>query len=60
LFSYISNREETVAAAKELFAVVKSKKLKVRIGQTYALADAAKAHVDMEARQTTGSTILIP
>ena len=60
LFSYFSNREETVAGAKELFAAVKSKKLKVRIGQTYPLADAAKAHADMEARKTTGSTILLP
>jgi NADPH2:quinone reductase len=60
LFSYVSSREETVAAAKELFAVVKSKKVKVRIGQTYALADAAQAHTDMEARKTTGSTVLLP
>lgn len=60
LFSYIASKEELAAAARELFAVIKSKKVKIRIGQTYQLADAAQAHCDMEARKTTGSTILIP
>jgi NADPH2:quinone reductase len=60
LFSYFASREDTLAAAKELFAIVKSKKVKVRIGQTYSLADAAQAHTDLEARKTTGSTLLLP
>lgn len=60
LFTYIAERKDLEAAAKELFAVVKAKKVKVRIGQTYALKDAAEAHRDMEARRTTGSTVLVP
>ena len=60
LFHYIASREDLVATAKELFAVVKSKKVKVRVQQTYALKDAARAHLDLEARRTTGSTVLIP
>lgn len=60
LFSYISRREDLAAAAKELFAVVKKKTVKIHIGQTYPLAEAATAHRDLEARRTTGSSILIP
>jgi len=60
LFSYIAKREDLVATAKELFAAVKSKAVKVRLQQTYALKDAAEAHRDMESRRTTGSTVLIP
>jgi NADPH:quinone reductase len=60
LFAYISTREELTAAARQLFAVVKSRKVRIRIGQTYPLAEAAQAHRDLEARRTTGSTVLIP
>ena len=60
LFQYVAKREDLEAAAKELFAAVKSKKVKVHIGQTYPLAEAAKAYEDLEARRTTGSTILMP
>lgn len=60
LFSYIAKREDLDAAARELFAVVKSGKVKLRIGQTYPLSAAAKAHRDLEARKTTGSTVLLP
>jgi NADPH:quinone reductase len=60
LFSYIANKDDLASAARELFAVVKSKKVKVRIGQTYPLAEAAEAHRDLEARRTTGSTVLVP
>ena len=60
LFNYIGRREELDAAARELFAAVKQGVLRVRIGQRYALADAARAHRDLEARRTTGSTVLIP
>jgi NADPH2:quinone reductase len=60
LFTYIAERRDLEAAARELFAVVKSGKVKVRIGQRYALADVAEAHRDLEARRTTGSTILLP
>ncbi len=60
LFHYIATRPELESAAKELFAVVKSRKVKVHIGQTYPLAEAAKAYEDLEGRRTTGSTVLIP
>lgn len=60
LFSYIARREDLLATAKELFAAVKSKAVKVRVDQTYALKDAAQAHSDLESRKTTGSTVLIP
>jgi NADPH2:quinone reductase len=43
-----------------LFAVVKSKAVKISINQTYPLREAAQAHSDLEARKTTGSTVLLP
>lgn len=60
LFHYIARREDLVATARELFAAVKKKTVKVRVGQTYPLAEAAEAHRDLEARRTTGSTVLLP
>jgi NADPH2:quinone reductase len=60
LFNYTGTREELLAAARDLFAVVKNKKVKISINQTYPLRDAAQAHSDLEARKTTGSTILLP
>jgi NADPH:quinone reductase len=60
LFHYIAQREDLLATAREMFAAVKSKAVKVHIGQTYKLADAAKAHEDLEARRTVGSTVLLP
>jgi NADPH:quinone reductase len=60
LFNYIATREALEAAARELFAVVKSRAVRIRIGQRYPLAEAAQAHRDLEARRTTGSTVLIP
>ncbi|HJS90355.1 MAG TPA: quinone oxidoreductase [Steroidobacteraceae bacterium] len=60
LFNYIATRPALDAAARELFAAVKSRAVRVRIGQRYPLAEAAQAHRDLEARRTTGSTVLIP
>ncbi|MGC8522263.1 MAG: quinone oxidoreductase family protein [Steroidobacteraceae bacterium] len=60
LFNYVGRREELEAAARELFATVKQGVVRVRIGQRYRLTDAAAAHRDLEARRTTGSTVLIP
>ena len=60
LFHYITQRAELEAAARELFAAVKNKLVRVRIGQTYPLSEAAQAHRDLEGRLTTGSTVLIP
>ena len=52
--------ESVQAMAADLFAVVESGQVKIHIAQRYALADAAKAHRDLEARKTIGSSILIP
>ena len=58
LFSHITTRERTQAMADDLFDAVVSGKVKIRIDQTYALKDAAQAHRDLEARKTTGCTII--
>src|SRR5690242_3355162 len=60
LFNYIASREELTAGARELFAAVRSRKVRVVIGQKYPLASSAEAHWDLEGRRTTGSTVLIP
>ncbi|MEP7261458.1 MAG: quinone oxidoreductase [Usitatibacter sp.] len=60
LNGYVSRRDELLASAKELFDVVLSGKVKMEPRQKYALKDAAQAHADLEARKTTGSTILLP
>ena len=60
LFNYIATRQALDAAARELFTAVKSRAVRVRIGQRYALTDAAQAHRDLEGRRTTGSTVLVP
>jgi NADPH2:quinone reductase len=57
---YTETRKDLVATANDLFDVVAKGKVKVAINQTYALADAAKAHRDLEDRLTTGSTVLLP
>ncbi len=60
LFTHIATREANQAMADDLFAVVLSGAVKIRIDQRYPLADVAQAHRDLEARKTTGSTVLIP
>jgi NADPH2:quinone reductase len=60
LFTHIATREATQAMADDLFDVVGSGAVTIRIDQRYALGDAAQAHHDLEARKTTGSTVLIP
>jgi NADPH2:quinone reductase len=60
LFHYIAKSSQLGRGAQALFEMVGSGKVKVHIGQTYALADAARAHRDLEARRTTGSALLIP
>jgi NADPH2:quinone reductase len=60
LFNYIGTRAELTAAARELFAAVRSRKVRVVIGQRYPLSRAADAHRDLEGRRTTGSTVLVP
>jgi NADPH2:quinone reductase len=58
LNTYGAKRENLVAMAKELFEVVQSGAVKIEVHQTYPLKDAAKAHADLAARKTTGSTVL--
>ena len=60
LFTHIATREATQAMADELFEVVTSGQVKIRIDQRYPLADAARAHRDLEARNTTGCSVLLP
>ena len=60
LFTHIATREATQAMADDLFAVVASGAVKIRIDQRYPLAEVAQAHRDLEARRTTGSTVLLP
>jgi len=59
LFHYTATRAMLTKAAQELFAVVAQGAVRVHIGQTYALRDAAQAHRDLEARKTVGSTVLV-
>ncbi|MDP2820314.1 MAG: quinone oxidoreductase [Polaromonas sp.] len=58
LFTHLATRESTQAMADELFAMVSSGKVNIRIDQRFALADVADAHRSLEARKTTGCTIL--
>ena len=60
IFTHLSTREATQAMADDLFGMVTSGKVKVRVDQRYALADAARAHADLESRRTTGSSVLVP
>jgi NADPH:quinone reductase len=60
LFTHIATREATQAMADDLFAVVTSGQVKIHIDQRFALADVATAHRELEARKTTGSSVLIP
>ena len=59
LNTYGAKRENLVAMAKELFEVVQSGAVKIEVNQTYPLKDAARAHADLAARKTTGSTVLL-
>jgi len=60
LMVYTAKREDLLESAAELFAVVQSGAVRIEINQRYPLAEAARAHTDLEARRTTGSTLLIP
>ena len=60
LATYTAKRADLVASAGDLFDVVTSGAVQIRVNQTFKLADAAAAHTALEARQTTGSTVLIP
>ncbi len=60
LFDYYREPAEAMAGAAKLWEMVASGKITVTVGQTYPLTDAAQAHRDLEARLTTGSTLLLP
>ena len=60
LYHYTAKTSDLARGTRELFEVVSTGRVKVRIGQTYPLAEAARAHQDLEARRTMGSTLLIP
>lgn len=60
MFHFTSTRQALAKAANELFDLLARGVIKVQIGQTYPLQEAARAHTDLEARRTTGSTILLP
>jgi NADPH2:quinone reductase len=60
VFTHIATRESTQAMADDLFEVVARGQVKIHIGQRYALKDVAQAHRDLEARATTGSSVLLP
>ena len=59
LATFVATPEELKATTSDLFEVVSSGSVKIEVGQTYALEDAAQAHRDLEARKTTGSTVLL-
>jgi NADPH:quinone reductase len=58
--TYTAKRSDLEAVAADLFSVVASGAVKIQVNQTFPLQDAAKAHIALEARRTTGSTVLIP
>jgi NADPH2:quinone reductase len=60
IFHFFGTRQPLARAAQELFDLIARGVIKIQIGQTYALRDAARAHADLEARKTTGSTVLLP
>ena len=60
LFTYIASRAELEASAGALFEVMASGAVTVDVKQTYELAEAARAHADLEGRRTTGASVLLP
>ena len=60
LYHYYAEPDERAAGAAALWDMIRSGKVKVTIGQRYALEEVAQAHIDLESRKTTGSTVLLP
>lgn len=60
VYDYYRDPAEAAGGAAKLWDMIGSGKLTITVGQTYALTDAAQAHIDLEARRTTGSTLLLP
>jgi NADPH2:quinone reductase len=60
LFTYTATREDLLASASALFDAVLKGAVRIEVGQSYPLREVARAHADLEARRTVGSTVLIP
>jgi len=60
LATYTAKRADLEKTAAELFDVVQNGAVKIEVNQTFALKDAAAAHIALESRETTGSTVLLP
>jgi NADPH2:quinone reductase len=60
LATYTAKRADLEKVANDLFDVVQKGAVKIEVNQTFALQDAAAAHIALEARKTTGSTVLLP
>jgi NADPH2:quinone reductase len=60
LQTYAATRADLESMAADLFQMVSSGKVKIEINQRFPLAEAARAHTELEARRTTGKTILLP
>jgi NADPH:quinone reductase len=60
LFTHTAKRADLEAISQDLFGIVLSGKVKIEVSHRYALADAAQAHRDLEARKTTGASVLVP
>ncbi len=60
LFDFIATREDLLEAASDLFDVVGNGVVRISVNQRYPLKEARQAHIDLEARKTTGSTVLVP
>jgi NADPH2:quinone reductase len=59
LMAYTASREDLLAHAQDLFEMVEKGAVKIKIHQTYPLAEAAQAHRDLEGRKTTGSAVFV-
>jgi NADPH2:quinone reductase len=60
VFTHLATQEKTLAMAQDLYSVVQRGQVQIQIGQRYPLAEAERAHRDLESRRTTGSNILLP
>ncbi len=60
LMTYTATRPDLELSASRLFDMVSSGKVAIKVNQTYPLAEATQAHLDLESRKTTGSTVFIP
>jgi NADPH2:quinone reductase len=60
LFHYIATRDDLVRRAGEVLGWIQKGELKIRIGATFPLGEAAQAHRDLEGRRTTGKVLLLP